>query len=121
MFTQPRKKLARKKLAVMAATGLVTLILASTPARANHDHDIVTPLVAGFALGALLNYGGSSHHYQRYQYQRHGHYRHGSGHGYSNHRNKIHDKRGHNNHGQYSHKKRYSSSQGGYYTPRHKY
>ena len=120
MFTQ-----SRKKLAVMAATGLVTLMLASTPARANHDHDIVTPLVAGFALGALLNYGGSSHHYQRYQYQRHGHYRHGSGHGsghgYSNHRNNIHDKRGHDNHGQYSHKKRYSSSRGGYYTPRHKY
>jgi uncharacterized protein YgiB involved in biofilm formation len=116
MFTQ-----SRKKLAIMAATGLVTLMLASTPARANHDNDIVAPLIAGFALGALLNYGGSTHHYQRYQYQRYGHYRQGSGHGYDSHRHNSHYKKGHNSYGQYSHQPRYSSSQGGYYTPRHKY
>ena len=52
MFTQ-----SRKKLAVLAATGLVTLMLASTTARANHDQDIVTPLIAGFALGLLTVIG----------------------------------------------------------------
>jgi hypothetical protein len=116
MFTQ-----SRKKLAVLAATGLVTLMLASTTARANHDQDIVTPLIAGFALGALLNFGSGSRHYQHYQYQRYGHYRQGPGHGYDSHHYNSHYKRGHNNYGQYSHKPRYSSSQGGYYTPRHKY
>jgi uncharacterized protein YgiB involved in biofilm formation len=123
MFAQ-----SRNKLAVTAATGLVILALASTSARANHDyanhdHDVVTPLVAGFALGALLNYGHSSHHYYRYQYQRHGHSGRGSGHrsgyssghGYSSHYKKSYSK------GQYGHKPRHSSSRGNRHTPRRKH
>jgi hypothetical protein len=133
MFAQPRKNLTRNKLAVMAATGLVILALASTSARASHDHanhdyDVVTPLVAGFALGALLNYGHSSHHYYRYQYQRHGHSGHGSGHrsgrssghGYGSHYNNSHYKKSYSK-GQYSHKQRHNSSRGNSHTPRRKH
>jgi hypothetical protein len=121
MFAQPRNKLA-----VVAATGLVMLALVSTSARANHDHanhnhDVVTPLVAGFALGALLNYGHSSHHYYRYQYQRHGHSGHGSGHGYSGgHRTNSHYQKSYSK-GQYGHKQRHSSSRGNRHTPRRKH
>ena len=116
MFAQPRNKLA-----VVAATGLVMLALVSTSARANHDHDVVTPLVAGFALGALLNYGHSSHHYYRYQYQRHGHSSHGSGHGYSGHRTNSHYKKSYSSQGHYGHKQRHSSSRGNRHTPRRKH
>lgn len=122
----------RKKLAVMAVTSLIALVLASTSARANHDHDVVTPLVAGIVLGALLNYGHSSHHYYRYQYQRHGHsghgsghhsghgYGHGSGHGYSGHRTTSHYKKSYSK-GHSGHKQRHSSSRGNPHTPRNKY
>ena len=124
MFAQPRKNLARNKLAVMAVTGLVTLALASTSARANHDHYVVTPLVAGFALGALFNYGHSSHHYYRYQYQRHGHSGHGSGHrsghGYSGHHYNSHYKKSYSQ-GNYGHKPRHTSSRGNRHTPRRKH
>jgi len=44
----------RNKFTVVAAAGLLTLTI--TPARAHHDHDFVAPLIAGFALGALVNY-----------------------------------------------------------------
>jgi hypothetical protein len=119
----------RKKLAVMAVTSLIALVLASTSARANHDHDVVTPLVAGIALGALLNYGHSSHHYYRYQYQRHGNSRHGSshrsghgsGHGYSGHNNNGHYKKSYSSQGHNGHKQRHNSSRGNRHTPRRKY
>ena len=129
----------RNKLAVVATTSLVILALASTSVRANHDHanndyDVVTPLVAGFALGALLNYGHSSHHYYRYQYQRHGYSghgpRHGSGHGYSGHgsghgyssqHNKSHYKKSYSSQGPSGHKQRHSSSRGKSHTPRRKH
>jgi hypothetical protein len=124
MFAQPRNKLA-----VMASVGLVMLALVSTSARANHDQDVVTPLVAGFALGALLNYGHSSHHFYRYQYQRHGHSRHGSGHrsghgsghGYGSHYTNSHYKKSHSSHGNYGHKPRHSSNRGSYNAPRRKH
>jgi len=137
MFTQAREKLSRNKLdrkpatrnklALIAATGLVTLMLASEPVRANHDHDIVTPLVTGFALGALLNYGHGSHHYYRYQQQRHGHYRSGSGygyghgHGHGSHYNKGHYNKKHSSHGHYGHQRRHSSSRGSSHKPRRKH
>jgi len=65
----------RNKFTVVAATVLLTLMLTIAPARAHHDHDFVAPLIAGFALGALVNYDHSSRHYYHYQHQRHGHYR----------------------------------------------
>jgi len=118
---------SRNKLAVMAATGLLTLMLASTSARASHDHNLLPPLVAGFALGALVNYGHSSHHYYRYQYQRHGYgysghgSGHRSGHGYSNHHRYGHHKRSYSSQGQYGHKPRYSSSRGKGHSSRRKH
>ena len=118
MFTKPRNKLV-----LIATTGLMTLMLASEPARAQHDHDIVTPLVAGFAFGALLNYGHSSHHYYRYQHRRHGHYRHGSRYGsrHGSYHNGGHYNKRHSSHGHYSHKQRHSSSRGSYHKPRRKH
>ncbi len=71
----------RNKFTVLAATGLLTLMLTSAPARADHDHNIAAPLIIGLALGALVNYGHSSRHYYHYQHQRQGHYRQPSGHG----------------------------------------
>ena len=84
----------RNKFTVVAAAGLLTLTLTITPARAHHDHDFVAPLIAGFALGALVNYDRGSRHYYHYRYQRHGHY---------------------------SQKRRHSSSHVGYHKPRHKH
>ena len=118
----------RNKFTVIAATGLLTLMLTSAPARAHHDHDIVAPLIAGFALGALVNYDHGSGHYYRYQYQRQGHYRqrsgHGSGHrsehGYSHGYRKYYQK-SHSSYGHYSQKRRHSSSHGDYYKPRRKH
>ncbi len=88
------------------------------------DISVVAPLVAGFALGALVNYGHSSHHYYRYQYQRQGHYRqrsghrsgHKSGHGY-----RSQQGNGHYSHDRYSHKRSYSSGRGGHYNSRRKH
>ena len=71
----------RNKFTVLATTSLLTLMLTSAPARAHHDHNIAAPLIVGFALGALVNYGHSSRHYYHYQHQRQGHYRQPSGHG----------------------------------------
>ena len=135
MFTQEqnksgRNKSGRNKLLVIAAGALMTLMLSSTAVRAHHDHAVIAPLVAGFALGALVNYGHSSHHYYRYQYQKHGHYHrrsgHQSGHGYrSQNSNGSYRKRyyseGYGSHDRYSQKRRHSSNREGHYTPRRKH
>ncbi len=124
MFTQEQNKSNRIKLLVIAASGLLALILTSAPLRAHQDDGFVAPLVAGFALGALVNYGHSSHHYYRYQYQRQGHYRqrsghrsgHKSGHGY-----RSQQGNGHYSHDRYSHKRSFSSGRGGHYNSRRKH
>jgi hypothetical protein len=125
MFTQEQNKSSRNKLLLIAASGLLTLMLASVPARADHDHDIVAPLVMGFALGALVNYGHSSQHYYRYQYQRHGHSGHGSGHssghGYRSQYSNGHYSKGPSSHGRYSQKRRHSSNRDGRQTSRRKH
>jgi hypothetical protein len=130
MFTQQQNKSSRNTLLAIAASGLLALMLASTTLRAHPGHGVVAPLVAGFALGALVNYGHSSHHYYQYQYQyqRHGHYRQRSGHGsgYKSGHNSGHGYRsqqsnGHYSHGRYSDKRSYSSSRGGHYNSRRKH
>lgn len=133
MFTQEQNKSSRNKLLLIAASGLLTLMLASVPARADHDHDIVAPLVMGFALGALVNYGHSSQHYYRYQYQRHGHSGHGSGHrsghgsghnsghGYRSQYSNGHYSKGPSSHGRYSQKRRHNSNRDGHHTSRRKH
>jgi hypothetical protein len=125
MFTQEQNKSNRNKLLLMAVSGLMTLMLASAPARADHDQNVVAPLVVGFALGALVNYGHSSHHYYRYQYQRHGHSGnrsgHRSGHGYRSQYSNGHYSKGHSSQGRYSQKRRHGSSRDGHHTSRRKH
>ena len=124
MFTQQQNKSGRIKLLVIAASALLALMLTSTALRAHQDHGVVAPLVAGFALGALVNYGHSDHHYYRYQYQRHGHFRQGSGHdsGHkSGHGYRSHHSNGHYSQDHYSHKRSYSSGRGGHYNSRRKH
>jgi len=102
------------KLQMMAATSLLVLAMASTPASAYHDHAVVVPLVTGFALGALA-YHGHGHYQQHryYRYQRHGYRQYG-------HSQYRHKQNRHNRHGRYGHQPRRSYSQGGYYhQPRH--
>jgi hypothetical protein len=101
-------------LAVALCAGF--LALGSGAARADHDSDLVTPLVTIFAVGALLSYGHSSHHYHHYyRYRSHGHYR---GHDYSSH---GHYRKHHSSHGHYAMPRRHSSSHGGYHAPRRKH
>ncbi len=113
-------KLTVNKLQTMAAASLLALTLASAPARANHGHDVVVPLVTGFALGALAYSGHSryrQHHY--YRYQRHGYrrYQHSPyGHGYYGHQSRRNYSQG-----GYRHQPRYSSSHGGYHGSRRKH
>jgi hypothetical protein len=125
MFTQEQNKSNRNKLLLMAVSGLMILMLASAPARADHDQNVVAPLVVGFALGALVNYGQSSHHYYRYQYQRHGHSGnrsgHRSGHGYRSQYSNGHYSKGHSSQGRYSQKRRHGSSRDGHHTSRRKH
>jgi len=117
------------KLGLIAAVGLLTLTLASVPARAGHSTDIVVPVVTAFALGALWQHGHSDHYYRHgyryerhgYRYERHGYSRHGYGHhGYSRH---GYSRKGHyrNGHGHYRQQPRHSSSRGGYHGSRHKH
>ena len=118
---------ACKKRVLLAAGGLIALSLSWTSVRADHDADLVTPLVTIFAVGALLNYSHSSqhyHHYYRYKrrsYAGHGHY-HGGNHGQGHYQGHYrgHYKRSHSSHGQYARKPRHSSSRGGHYSPRRK-
>ncbi len=129
MFTQEQNKSSRIKLLVIAASGLLALMLTSAPLRAHQDDGFVAPLVAGFALGALVNYGHSSHHYYHYQYQRRGHYRQRSGHGsgYKSGHKSGHGYRSQQSNGHYSHKRSYghkrsfSSGRGGHYNSRRKH
>lgn len=98
-----------KKIQLMAATGLFAMALAVLPAKASHDHDVVLPMVAGFALGAIAFRGHHRHHHY-YRYERHGYRKHG-------HSRYRYSKRGH---GHYAHQPRHSSSHGGYHRqPRH--
>jgi hypothetical protein len=72
----------RNKMTLLAAIGLLALTLAGTPARADHEADLVTPLVTPFVSGALLNYGLAAQHYQHYyHYRSHGPYARQRGHG----------------------------------------
>ncbi len=113
-------KLPVNKLQTMAAASLLTLTLASTPARVSHGHDIVVPLATGFALGALA-YSGHSHYRQHhyYRYQRHS-YRYSRPHQYG-HGNYGHQPRRSYSQGGYRHQPRYSSSQGAYHGSRRKH
>ena len=81
--------------AAAAGVLLLALAFASVPAKAHHDADIVAPLAAFIAFGALLHHG---HHHRHH---RHGH------HGY-----------GHRPH--HRPYRRHSHSHGGYYNPPHK-
>lgn len=120
------------------------LAMTSGAVRADHEVDIVTPLVTIFAAGALLHYARpSQHYYHYYSYRRQSHYqgghsRHGYGshgyrsHGYSNHGYRSHAYKGHgyskhgyskrqSSHGHYARPQRHSSSAGGYHVPRRKH
>ncbi len=87
--------------------GLLSTALVVSPAQAHHDHgaDIVVPLAALFAFGALYHHGHHRHrshrHYYR-SYKRHGY---GHGHGHS--------------HGHGHAYKRRSYSHGGYHGRKH--
>ena len=61
-----------KKLGIITAAGMVALALTSTPARANHGDDLLLPLAAFVAIGALAHQHHSHYHYQ---YRSYGHYR----------------------------------------------
>ena len=117
----------RRKLILPGTAALVSLALAVSSARADHDVDLVTPLVTIIAAGALLNYGHASHHYHHYYYyRRHGHYSYGhsryrSGHYSHGYRKHGQHYRSHSSHGQYASKHRASKSRGGYHAPRHKH
>ena len=115
-------KQGTNKLGWVAVVGVLTLCLAVTPARAHHELDIVVPVVAAFALGALWNHGHRNYSHG-YSYERHGYhqghksrgvshkrnYSHGNyGHGYSK---RSHYSQGRSSHG---HKQRHSSNRGGH-------
>ena len=75
-----------KRIIKMAAlTGVMAVTaVGSAPARASHDHDIIGPVAAFIALGALLHHG----HHRRHEHRGyHGHYqqhhRHHRRHSYS--------------------------------------
>jgi hypothetical protein len=98
-------KLGINKQGWVAAAGVLTLCLAVTPARAHHAPDIVVPVVAAFALGALWNHGHRNYSHG-YRYERHGYHQGHKSRGVSHKRNYSH--------GSYSHgySKRSHSSQG---------
>ena len=114
-----------KILQVTSVAGVITLALASTPAAAHHDHDVVVPLVTGFALGAIAFHGhGHSHYHHSYRYH---------GHGYRYHRKSYRTHGHHGNHGHYRYRAKrayshsghyrkpaYSHSHGGYHKPHRK-
>ena len=54
------KKRQTSKLRVLAVGGLVALAITSTPARADHDHNVIAPAIAFIALGFILMIGGGS-------------------------------------------------------------
>ena len=104
--------LGRKAAIVLLTAAIAT---ASGAARADHDVDIVTPLVTLFAVGALLNYDHGAHHYRHYyHYRRHGHY---PRHRYHGHKHRAHGyyRKRHSNHGYYHKPRRRSHSHGGYH------
>lgn len=84
-----------RKFGILAAAGLVVLAVSSTPARASHGNDLIVPLAAFIAIGALAH---QHHDHYRYSYHYHGHYR--------------------PHHRPY---RRHSYSQGGYRAPGHKH
>lgn len=107
---------AGKKAAILLVAGLMTAMSGITGA--DHDTDLVTPLVALFAVGALVNYDRASHHYHHYySYRRYGHYRgHYSRpryHGYR-HQGRDYYRKRQSSHGHYAKPQRRNHSQGGY-------
>jgi len=70
------------KFRVMAATGLVVMVLASAPANANHGHNYVAPLAAFIAFSAFVHNNNHSNH------------RHGHGHGYGHRQHRRHSQIG---------------------------
>ncbi|MCP4472371.1 MAG: hypothetical protein GY815_17130 [Gammaproteobacteria bacterium] len=108
------------KLQMMATASLLALAVASTPANAHHDHDVVVPLVTLFALGALAYHGHNhyrQHHYYRYRSHGYRRYRQSQyGHGQYGHQT-----RHSHSQGGYCFRPRYSRSQGGYHRPRRKH
>lgn len=121
------------KLQMMAAASLLALAAASTPANADHGHDLVVPMVTVVALGALAYHGHSryqkrhSYRYRSYGYRQYRPGQHGQGH--SGHKTQ----RSYSQGGYYQRPRhsgsqggdhqspRHSSSQGGYHQPRRKY
>jgi hypothetical protein len=89
------------KLGTGLAAGLLMLGLSTTPARADHGHDVVAPAAAFLALGWMLHHGHHGHH-RHYEY-----YKHHRKHGHSSH------KRHHRGH--YRHQRKHSHSHGGYH------
>ena len=61
----------KNKIRVLAAAALVALAVSSAPAKASHDSDIIAPLVAIIAIGALAQ----QHHHVHYRYGYQSHYR----------------------------------------------
>lgn len=128
-----------KKPAILVFAGL--LAMTSNAVRADHEVDIVTPLVTIFAAGALLHYARPSQHYYHYYsyrsqshyhgghsshghgYKSHGYYKHGyRSHGYSKHGYSSHGySKRQSSHGHYARPQRHSSSAGGYHVPRRKH
>jgi hypothetical protein len=69
------------KLGWAVAAGVLALTLVTTSARANHEPDIVLPVITAFTLGALWNNGYSEHYYRHgHRHQGHERYRHGHHH-----------------------------------------
>ncbi|MGD8348336.1 MAG: hypothetical protein PVI79_03825 [Gammaproteobacteria bacterium] len=97
--------LGLNKIRVLAAATLVALAVASAPAKANHDADIIVPLAAIIAIGALA--GHQHHGYYRYTYQ--SRYRPQYGSHYRPH------------YGSHYRPYRHSHSHGGYREPRYKH
>ena len=101
------------KFRILAAAALLALAAASTPAKASHDSDIIVPLAAFIAIGALVN--SQQHSYYRYSYRSHyGPPYHGSHYG-----SHYHGSHYHGSH--YQPHIRHSHSYGGYSEPRYKH
>ena len=121
------------KLQMMAAASLLAMAAASTPANADHGHDLVVPLVTVVALGALAYHGHSryqqrhSYSYRSHSYRQYRRGQHGQGHsGYQTQRSYSqgghHQRPRHSvSQGGYHQRPGHSRSQGGFHQPRRKH